>query len=176
MSNYNNNDDSFQIGQRGNKNDFSTREFLIKYIYLIPWIVVTVSIAMGVAYTRLRYINPIYSASGKVLIKQDRPTGLNSGSGGGNQLIGDVVATSVNSRSMDDQMELVKSTAMARMVVRNASLQQSYYYKGSVRNTLVHHSASPVQLNILNLSQLPSTSQSPSSPSPSTPPIRSETL
>ena len=151
MSNYNNNDDSFQIGQRGNKNDFSTREFLIKYIYLIPWIVVAVSIAMGVAYTRLRYINPIYSASGKVLIKQDRPNGLNAGSGGSNQLIGDVVATSVNSRSMDDQMELVKSTAMARMVVRNASLQQNYYYKGSVRNTLVHQSACPIQLNILNL-------------------------
>ena len=151
MSNYNNNDDSFQIGQR-NKGDFSTREFLLKYIYLIPWIVVTVSIALGIAYTRLRYINPIYSASGKVLIKQDRPNGLNAGSGGGgNQLIGDVVATSVNSRSMDDQMELVKSTAMARMVVRNASLQQSYYYKGSMRNTLVHNSASPVQLNILSI-------------------------
>ena len=151
MSNYIDNDDSFQIGQRANKNDFSTREFLLKYIYLIPWVVVTVSIALGVAYTRLRYINPIYSASGKVLIKQDRPSGLNSGSGGSNQLIGDVVATSVNSRSMDDQMELIKSTAMARMVVRNVSLQQSYYYKGSVRNTLVHHSASPVQLNILSL-------------------------
>ncbi|MCE2848261.1 MAG: polysaccharide biosynthesis tyrosine autokinase [Chitinophagaceae bacterium] len=151
MSNYNNNDDSFQIGQRGNKNDFSTREFLLKYIYLIPWIVVTVSIALAIAYTRLRYINPVYSASGKVLIKQDRPSGLNSGSGGGNQLIGDVVATSVNSRSMDDQMELVKSTAMARMVVRNAALQQSYYYKGSMRNTLAHHSASPIQLNILSI-------------------------
>ncbi|MEY3576736.1 MAG: hypothetical protein RL394_318, partial [Bacteroidota bacterium] len=129
MSNYIDKEDSFQIGQRANKNDFSTREFLLKYIYLIPWVVVTVSIALGVAYTRLRYINPIYSASGKVLIKQDRPSGLNSGTGGGNQLIGDVVATSVNSRSMDDQMELIKSTAMARMVVRNASLQQSYYYK-----------------------------------------------
>jgi len=150
MSNYNNSDDSFQIGQR-NKGDFSTREFLLKYIYLIPWIIVTVSISMFIAYARLRYINPIYSASGKVLIKQDRPSGLNSGSGGGNQLIGDVVATSVNSRSMDDQMELIKSTAMARMVVRNASLQQSYYYKGNVRNTLVHYSACPVQLNILNL-------------------------
>jgi tyrosine-protein kinase Etk/Wzc len=150
MSNYNNNDDSFQIGQR-NKGDFSTREFLIKYIYLIPWIVVTVSIALGIAYTRLRYISPIYSASGKVLIKQDRPNGLNAGGGGGNQLIGDVVATSVNSRSMDDQMELVKSTAMARMVVRNASLQQGYYYKGSVRNTLINNRSSPIQLNILNI-------------------------
>ena len=122
MSNNTNNTDSFQILQR-NKSDFSSREFLLKYIYLIPWSVVSVSIALGVAYTRLRYINPIYSASGKVLIKQDRPSGLNTGSGtGSNQLIGDVVATSVNSRSMDDQMELVKSTAMARMVVRNAAL------------------------------------------------------
>jgi len=46
MSNNYNNDDSFQIGQR-NKGDFSTREFLLKYIYLIPWGIVTVSIAMG---------------------------------------------------------------------------------------------------------------------------------
>ncbi|MCF8214995.1 MAG: polysaccharide biosynthesis tyrosine autokinase [Chitinophagaceae bacterium] len=151
LNNNNNYDDSFQIGGNARKTDFSTREFLIKYIFLIPWLIVSVSIALGITYTRLRYIVPIYSASGKVLIKQDRPSGLNSGSGGSNQLIGDVVATSVNSRSMDDQIELIKSTAMARMVVRNASIQQSYYYKGKLRNTLTHLSISPIQLNILNL-------------------------
>ena len=51
------------------KTDFTLREYLSKYIYLLPWLLVSIGMSMSIAYTRLRYINPVYSASGRVLIK-----------------------------------------------------------------------------------------------------------
>lgn len=134
-------------GLRRNTNDFSAREFLMRYLYLIPWLVVSVGIALGVAHIRLRYINPVYNASGKVLIKTDKPAGTS----GTDRLVGEVVTTTVNVRTMDDQIELIKSTAMGRLVLRYADLQQSYYYKGQVRNRLIHNAESPIQLRILSL-------------------------
>ncbi|NBT15437.1 MAG: hypothetical protein EBS95_03680 [Chitinophagia bacterium] len=134
-------------GMKKHINDFSAREFILRYIYLIPWILVCVGISLGIAHLRLRYINPVFNASGKVLIKTDRPAGTT----GSDKLVGDVVATTVNVRTMDDQIELIKSTAMGRLVLNHADLQQSYYYKGSIRNRLIHNPASPIRLRILSL-------------------------
>lgn len=127
-------------------NEFTIREFLLKYFYLFPWLLVSAGIALSIAYTRLRYINPIFSASGKVLIKSDKPGGSIAG-----DKLGDVITTSVNTKLMDDQIELIKSTALARLVAKNAELQQSYYYKGNVRNRLIHNPVSPIQLKILSI-------------------------
>jgi hypothetical protein len=127
--------------------EFSPREYLFRYLYLLPWLVLAFLVAYGITYARLRYINLVYSASGKVLIKTDKPIG-SSGSG---DKLGDIVTTTVNAKAMDDQIELIRSTAMARIAVRKANMQQSYYYKGSVRNRLIHNPASPIQLRILSV-------------------------
>ena len=127
--------------------EFSPREYLFKYLYLLPWLVLGVIIAYGVTYTRLRYINPIYSATGKVLIKTDKPVG-STGSG---DKLGDIITTTVSTKAMDDQIELIRSTAMARIVLRKANVQQNYYYKGNVRNRLIHNPSSPIQLHILSV-------------------------
>jgi tyrosine-protein kinase Etk/Wzc len=151
MSNQTNNESLLHAlsntGLRRNNNDFSTREFLLRYIYLLPWLVVCVGVALGIAHLRLRYINPVYNASGKVLIKTEKPAGTSAS----DRLVGEVVATTVNVRTMEDQIELVKSTAMGRLVLKYADLQQSYYYKGNVRNRLIHNAESPVRLRILSL-------------------------
>ena len=145
----NNNPDSYLslVGkQTPASNEFSIREFLQKYLYLFPWLFVSAGIALSIAYTRLRYINPVYSASGKVLIKTDRPGGTVAG-----DKLGDVITASVNTRLMDDQIELIRSTALARLVARTSNLQHTYYYKGNLRNRLIHNPSSPIQLHILSL-------------------------
>lgn len=121
--------------------DYSAREVVFKYIYLLPWIIISVAIALSIAYTRLRYINPIYSASGKVLIKTEKPIASSAG-----DKLGDVIGNTVSSRVMDDQIELIRSTALARLVVRNYGLQHTWYYKGKFRNRLIHNPQSPIAL------------------------------
>ena len=145
----NKNPDAYQnlVGKgTTSSNEFTIREFLLKYLYLIPWLLVGAGIALSIAYTRLRYINPIFSASGKVLIKSDKPGGSIAG-----DKLGDVITTSVNAKLMDDQIELIKSTALATLVARNVELQQSYYYKGSLRNRLIHNPSSPIRLKIISI-------------------------
>lgn len=145
----NKNSDSYYslIGkQNPAAHEFTVREFVHKYIYLFPWLLVTAGIALSIAYTRLRYINPLYSASGKVLIKTDKPGGNLAG-----DKLGDVITTSVNAKLMDDQIELIKSTALARLVAKAADLQQTYFYKGKLRNRLIHNPSSPIKLSIISL-------------------------
>ena len=53
------------------KEEFSIREFILRYIHVIPWAIITISIALMIAYTKIRYTNPIYQAFGKVIMKSD---------------------------------------------------------------------------------------------------------
>lgn len=61
---------------------FSLRHFLLKYLYLVPWLVLTVSLSIAYTFTKLRYISPIYVANGKVLIKVDKQAGTAASAGG----------------------------------------------------------------------------------------------
>lgn len=143
----NNNPDAYTQLIRNNKgqgSDFTLKELVSKYFYLLPWLLVGIAISVSIAYTRLRYINPVYAAAGRVLIKADKPGGSVFG-----EKLGEVVTASVNTRLMDDQIELIKSTALARLVARNGDLQQTYFYKGKLRNRLIHNPSSPIRLNIL---------------------------
>lgn len=125
---------------------YSVREIFARNLYLIPWLFVSVGIALSIAYARLRYINPVYTAAGRVLIKTDKPGGNVFG-----EKLGEVVSASVNTRLMDDQIELIKSTALARLVVRSADLQTTYYYKGKLRNRLIHNPFSPIRLKVISI-------------------------
>jgi hypothetical protein len=53
------------------KQEFSPREFLLRYMHLIPWAIVTTAIALGIAYSKIRYTNPTYYASGKLIVKSE---------------------------------------------------------------------------------------------------------
>jgi tyrosine-protein kinase Etk/Wzc len=145
----NTNQDAYEQLIRKNKvqaSDFTMKELFLKYFYLFPWLLVSIGIAVSIAYTRLRYINPVYAAAGRVLIKADKPGGSVFG-----EKLGEVVTASVNTRLMDDQIELIKSTALARLVARQGDLQQTYYYKGKLRNRLIHNPISPIRLHILSV-------------------------
>lgn len=131
---------------KGQKSDFTLKEFFSKYFYLLPWLLVGIGISLSIAYARLRYINPVYAAAGRVLIKSEKSAGNVFG-----EKFGEVVTASVNSRLMDDQIELIRSTALARLVARKADLQQTYYYKGKLRNSLIHNPVSPIQLHIYSI-------------------------
>ncbi len=143
----NTNPDTYSQLIRKNKvhgSDLTLKELFSKYFYLFPWLLVSIAIAVSIAYTRLRYINPVYAAAGRVLIKADKSGGSVFG-----EKLGEVVTASVNTRLMDDQIELIKSTALARLVAKNGDLQQSYFYKGKLRNRLIHNPLSPIRLTIL---------------------------
>ena len=61
------------------KQEFSLREFIMKYFHVIPWALVTISISLAVVYIKIRYTNPIYQASGKIIVKSENNNGSSKG-------------------------------------------------------------------------------------------------
>jgi hypothetical protein len=46
----------------------SPRELIFKYIRYVPWLIISVSLMLALAYVKLRYSTPIYNVSGKLLV------------------------------------------------------------------------------------------------------------
>ena len=128
------------------KEEFSIREFILRYIHVIPWAIITISITLMIAYTKIRYTNPIYQAFGKVIMKSDGNP-RNSAKG----KFADLYMMQTDNSDLDDEMELIKSSSMARLVVQSLGLQQQYYIKGSFRTTPVHTNMTPVECKILSI-------------------------
>ena len=127
------------------KQEFSPREFLLRYIHLIPWAIVTTLIAIGVAYTKIRYTNPTYYASGKLIAKSEGGMGSSKGK------FSDLYMMQNDGNDFDDQVELIKSSSLASLVVQAKGLQMQYFYKGSIRTTSVHAPSAIVECKIVSL-------------------------
>lgn len=127
------------------KQEFSPREFLLRYIHLIPWAIVTTAIALGIAYTKIRYTNPTYFASGKLIAKSE------GGSGSSRGKFSDLYMMQNDGNDFDDQVELIKSSSLASLVVQAKGLQMQYFYKGSIRTTAVHAPTAIVECKIVSL-------------------------
>lgn len=104
----------------------SPKELLLRYLPFMPWILLSLSIAVGLAWIRLRYSIPIYSVAGKILVKQDNPYG-NSG-----EKFGNIFDMPGDNSNLNNEIEIIKSRAMAARVARKLGLQYQYANKGKV--------------------------------------------
>jgi tyrosine-protein kinase Etk/Wzc len=57
------------------KLQLTPREFLIMYAKYIPWLLLSLSVAMVLAKIKLRYAIPIYRTEARLLIKRESPYG-----------------------------------------------------------------------------------------------------
>lgn len=51
--------------------NLSVRDLFYKYVRFLPWVIISVALALLVAYVYLRYATPIYSVGGTLLIKNE---------------------------------------------------------------------------------------------------------
>ncbi|NJO25806.1 MAG: hypothetical protein HC867_08690 [Bacteroidia bacterium] len=61
----------------------------------------------------------------------------------------DIFMMQAGNQNMNDQIELIKSTPIARRVVKALNLQTSYYNKGNIRSGLLHRRETPFLLEIV---------------------------
>lgn len=93
------------------------------------WIVISTVIALGIAYCYLRYTDPVYTSSMKILIKDDDK----KMSRGGGQLNLENVGMISNSNGFDNELEILRSTNINTRVVKTLKLYVSYEVDGSIR-------------------------------------------
>src|SRR5688500_15893312 len=108
----------------------SPKELIFKYIRYLPLVLLSVLIALTAAFIKLRYSKEIYSVSGKLLVKN--PQKDLSG-----EKFDDIFMMQGN-RNLDDDIEIIRSRAMAARVVNALGLQQQFTNKGKIRSTQIH--------------------------------------
>ena len=138
MSNMQENNHDITTGRQ--KLIVSPKELIFKYLKYLPWVVLSVIIALTAAFIKLRYSKEIYNVSGKLLVKN--PQKDMSG-----EKFDDIFMMQGN-RNLDDDIEIIRSRAMAARVVNALGLQLQYTNKGKIRSTLIHPSDVPFNLII----------------------------
>lgn len=126
------------------KESLTPRELILKYLRYLPWVVISVAIALVGAYVKLRYSTPIYSVSSKLLVNQS-----NLGSGGGEKF--DDIFMMQRADKLNDEIEIIRSRSMAARVVNSLRLQKQIYNKGKIRSGIYYPGEEPFNFEILQL-------------------------
>jgi tyrosine-protein kinase Etk/Wzc len=125
-------------GVEKKSNTISPRELVLQYIRYVPWVLLSVLVMMLAAYIKLRYSTPVYSVSGKLLVKKN-----NSPYSGSNEKFDDIFMMQSGGNNLNDEMEVIKSRSMAARVVKALQLQTQYFNKGNIRTSQLHPAEMP---------------------------------
>lgn len=113
---------------QANKSEISSlsiKELFYKYIRFLPLFILSIALALLVAYVYLRYATPSYSSNGSLIRKDPIAAG---GDERFAQLFG--VGQTVN---LQNEIELLQSRQLMERVVLHKGLNFSYYAKGNIR-------------------------------------------
>ncbi|RZK46214.1 MAG: hypothetical protein EOO94_03180, partial [Pedobacter sp.] len=118
------------------------RDFILRYLRYLPLFIVSVSIALLIAYLYLRYTEPIYNVRATLLIKTSAQTGSN-------QELDNMFFNSARA-NVSNEIELLSSLTLAKRVASSLGLQSRSYVKGNVKTSL-NYPHSPLHLDIISI-------------------------
>lgn len=120
-------------------NEQSSFNFQKLYSILIlnwKWFVLSIIICVGVSYLYLRYKTPVYSASAKLLIKDDEGSKGRRGSDFMSGMADFGIIS--NTYGIDNEMEILKTRTLASQVVNDLKLYTTYLKKGRIKNVILY--------------------------------------
>ena len=110
------------------ESSFNLKEFLQRYIKYIPLVILFIVLAYFAAKLNLRYTYNVYSASGTMIIKDDK----GKSDFGDGKAVEDLF-TNKSGNDLETEIELMRSRLLMKRVVKKLGLQNSYYAKGKVK-------------------------------------------
>jgi capsular exopolysaccharide synthesis family protein len=126
------------------QNNLNIKDFILKYLKYLPWILLCGIIGLVLAYVKLRYTVPLYSARSSMLIQNNQL----GGSSTADSKLGSLFMSPSNGMNLNNEMLILQSKPMMKRVVQNLNLQTAYYSVGNVKTSLLYKN-SPIEL-ILN--------------------------
>lgn len=129
---------------RNIKTAISPRELIYRYVRYLPWVILSMAVALIGAYVKLRYSTPIYSVSGKLLVTSQTPYG------GGSDKFDDIFSLQRVDK-INDEIEIIRSRNVAARVVRSLGLQKQVYNRGKIRSTIIHPEDAPFNFEIISV-------------------------
>ena len=127
--------------QQPQKFQVSPREFILRHVRYLPWIIISLAVALFLAKIKLRYAIPIFRTEARLLIKREAP-------GRTNDKFDDIFSGG-SFQNVFNEMQLLKSRPLAARVAKVLNLQYRYYNKGNIRNSLLYNE-SPVGIEMMS--------------------------
>lgn len=124
-----------------NQEEKSAIDFQLIYTTLIlnwKWFILSIILCLGLGYLYLQHAKPVFQTTTKVLIKDDdqskRGGGMNSSMIQSAANLGFMT----NSNGIDNEIEILSASDMARQAVIDMKTYVNYYHKGIFRSPLVY--------------------------------------
>ncbi|HKO81791.1 MAG TPA: GNVR domain-containing protein, partial [Chitinophagaceae bacterium] len=111
--------------------NLSVRDLFYKYIRFFPLFILSVAIALLIAFIYLRYASQVYSAGGSMLIKSESKKGQSD-------KVEDLLMGSSRSDNIQSEVEILKSRPLMARVVKKLDLQFSYIALGRIKDQNVY--------------------------------------
>lgn len=115
----------------------SVRNLIAIFILNWKWFIFSFIVFIGAAYVNLRYATPLYQASAKVLIKDDSNNGVRVSSKS-NYFATNSLGTINNNQGIENEMEIIAASNIARSVVKHLKLYTTYYQQGRIVDRLLY--------------------------------------
>src|SRR5690554_716221 len=130
---------------QGMSEDKNLRDQVIFYLRNWGWFVFGVIVAMSVAFLYIRYSTPYYQTISSIVIKDSKD------SGGATELaaleeVG--LITGMNSNSIENELEILKSRRLLLKVIEKLQLHKFYFIEGNLRSSEIFGDR-PFEFNIL---------------------------
>ena len=127
---------------RSELGNLSIRDLFFKYIRFLPIFILSVAVALFVAFTYLRYAKHVYKASGSLLIKSDKTQN-------NNDKLQDILMSN-RSLNIQNEIEVLRSRPMMERVVKKLNLRPGYFVVGRIRTDNIYTNA-PFSLEVFEL-------------------------
>ena len=95
------------------------------------WIVLSTIVALGAAFSYLKYTRPVYASNMKILVKDEDSR---SRMYRGGQLALESMGVISNSNGFDNELEILTSSNISQRVIKSLKLYVSYELNGRLRN------------------------------------------
>lgn len=103
------------------------KEIFLRYAPFFPWIALSLVIALTISWVKLRYSTPVFNVAGKILVKNNNPYATQG------EKFSNILGMPNDNTNLNNEIEIIKSNAIAERVARQLSLSQQYAFKGQVR-------------------------------------------
>ncbi|MDR3715411.1 MAG: polysaccharide biosynthesis tyrosine autokinase [Puia sp.] len=133
------------LKQQGNK-PMGLREFVLRYLRYIPWVLLCVALSMVLGYFKIRYTVPTYKVEASLLIRNDAEE-----MGGKDAKLGQLFMSD-NTKNLSNEIQILRSRPILERVSRDLDLSPHYYSKGKVRSSEQYKGEVLFRLEILKMS------------------------
>ncbi|HEY6504855.1 MAG TPA: polysaccharide biosynthesis tyrosine autokinase [Chitinophagaceae bacterium] len=116
-----------QLSNKSELWNLSVKDLFYKYVRFLPLFLLSVAVALLIAFAYLRYTTRIYSAAGTMLIENDDQQGRSD-------KVEDLLSGSNRNQNIQNEIEILKSKPLMTRVVNKLNLQFNYTAKGKVKD------------------------------------------